>query len=47
VNTQTPDNPDYLADLNPAQRAAATAGEGPVLIIAGAGKLRKLTILAI
>ena len=36
---------DYLADLNPAQREAVLASDGPVLMLAGAGtgKTRALT----
>ena len=36
----------YLTELNPAQRAAATAGDGPVLVIAGAGTGKTKTLAA-
>ena len=38
-------NTDYLNDLNPAQRAAVAALDGPVLMLAGAGtgKTKALT----
>jgi len=36
---------DYAAALNPAQHAAATAGPGPVLIVAGAGTGKTRTLV--
>jgi DNA helicase-2/ATP-dependent DNA helicase PcrA len=35
---------DFLAELNPAQRRATTAGDGPVLVIAGAGTGKTRTL---
>jgi DNA helicase-2/ATP-dependent DNA helicase PcrA len=34
-----------MSDLNPAQRAAATHGDGPLLIIAGAGTGKTRTLV--
>ncbi len=36
--------PAWLAELNPAQRRAATFGEGPLLIVAGAGSGKTKTL---
>ncbi|MCX7824698.1 MAG: ATP-dependent helicase [Verrucomicrobiae bacterium] len=38
--------PAWLAELNPQQRAAATHGDGPLLIIAGAGTGKTKTLAA-
>ncbi|MCX6908039.1 MAG: ATP-dependent helicase [Verrucomicrobia bacterium] len=38
--------PDWLSELNPQQRAAATHGDGPLLIIAGAGTGKTKTLAA-
>ena len=38
--------PDWLSELNPQQRAAAMHGEGPLLIIAGAGTGKTKTLAA-
>src|SRR5690349_1123523 len=35
-----------LADLNPAQHRAATSGDGPLLVIAGAGTGKTKTLAA-
>src|SRR4026209_2672114 len=36
---------DFAAELNPAQAAAATHGDGPLLIIAGAGTGKTRTLV--
>ena len=36
---------DFSAELNPAQLAAATHGEGPLLIVAGAGSGKTRTLV--
>ncbi|MEO8575995.1 MAG: ATP-dependent helicase [Gemmatimonadales bacterium] len=42
----TPETPrDFTAELNPAQAAAATHGDGPLLIIAGAGTGKTRTLV--
>src|SRR6185369_18041479 len=40
-----PSNRDLAADLNPEQAAAATHGDGPLLIIAGAGTGKTRTLV--
>src|SRR3990167_6605611 len=37
---------DYLADLNPAQREAVLASDGPVLMLAGAGTGKTKALMA-
>ncbi|SDF12750.1 ATP-dependent DNA helicase, Rep family [Celeribacter baekdonensis] len=41
-----PPNTEYLGDLNPAQREAVEALDGPVLILAGAGTGKTKTLMA-
>src|SRR5687767_5750658 len=44
--TQSPGEPrDFAAELNPEQLAAATHGDGPLLIIAGAGTGKTRTLV--
>src|SRR5687768_13133510 len=44
--SQTPGEPrDFTAELNPEQYAAATHGDGPLLIIAGAGTGKTRTLV--
>ena len=40
-----PETRDLAAELNPAQRAAATHGDGPLLVIAGAGTGKTRTLI--
>lgn len=39
-----PTNPAWLAELNPEQRKAATHGNGPILVVAGAGSGKTRTL---
>ena len=41
-----PDAPAWLAELNPEQRASATHGGGPLLVLAGAGTGKTTTLCA-
>ncbi len=43
-DTDIPAGFAWLNDLNPRQRAAATAGEGPILVVAGAGTGKTKTL---
>lgn len=43
--SQTPSGRDFSADLNPAQFNAASHGDGPLLIIAGAGSGKTRTLI--
>lgn len=45
MSTESPPASDWLADLNPEQRAAAEHGDSPLLILAGAGTGKTTTLV--